>query len=270
MINMTTSKQIDMNRNSSKGNQLKWFDQGTWYKADYLGYEGLSEYVVSQLLKKTNVPEFADYQLKKIQYQGKIYNGCASENFLQDGAELITLEKLFRKFKGIDLAKEIAGWETSKKIQFVVEGVEQLTGLTEFGKYLTMILELDAIFLNEDRHMHNIAVIYDRDNTFKYCPVFDNGSALFSDTIISYGLNVSLDECYATIEAKPFSISFDEQMDAAENLYGVPLKCWFSANDAEDILKKGLDFYPESIISRVSDLIHRQIRKYKYLMTNSF
>lgn len=270
MITMTKSKQIDMNRNSSKGNQLKWFDQGIWYKADYLGYEGFSEYVVSQLLKKTNVPEFAEYQLQKIQYQGKIYNGCASANFLPDGAELITLEKLFRKFKGIDLVKEIAGWEISEKIKFVVDEVEKITGLTEFGKYLTMILELDAIFLNEDRHMHNIAVIYDCDGSFKYCPVFDNGSSLFSDTTISYGLDVSFDECYAAIEAKPFSISFDEQMDAAENLYGVLLKCWFSAKDAEEVLKKGLEFYPESVILRVSELIHRQIRKYKYLMTQPF
>ena len=34
-------------RQSSKGNQLKWENAGVWYKADYAGYEGLSEYVVS-------------------------------------------------------------------------------------------------------------------------------------------------------------------------------------------------------------------------------
>ena len=34
---------------SSKGNQLKWFNQGIWYKADYTGYEGLSEYLISKL-----------------------------------------------------------------------------------------------------------------------------------------------------------------------------------------------------------------------------
>ena len=32
---------------SSKGNQLKWFDGDSWYKADYAGYEGLAEYVCS-------------------------------------------------------------------------------------------------------------------------------------------------------------------------------------------------------------------------------
>lgn len=31
-------------RQSSKGNQLKWGNEGIWYKADYTGYEGLADY----------------------------------------------------------------------------------------------------------------------------------------------------------------------------------------------------------------------------------
>ena len=38
-------------RQSSKGNQLKWKNAGNWYKADYAGYEGLAEYMVSHLLE---------------------------------------------------------------------------------------------------------------------------------------------------------------------------------------------------------------------------
>ena len=34
-------------RQSSKGNQLKWENEGIWYKADYTGYEGLVEYMIS-------------------------------------------------------------------------------------------------------------------------------------------------------------------------------------------------------------------------------
>ena len=30
-------------RRSSKGNQLKFVRDGIWYKADYLGYEGLAD-----------------------------------------------------------------------------------------------------------------------------------------------------------------------------------------------------------------------------------
>ena len=42
-------------RQSSKGNQLKWENNGIWYKADYTGYEGLAEYVISHLLKKSTL-----------------------------------------------------------------------------------------------------------------------------------------------------------------------------------------------------------------------
>ena len=39
---------------SSKGNQPKWLADGLWYKADHMGYEGLSEIVISKLLAETN------------------------------------------------------------------------------------------------------------------------------------------------------------------------------------------------------------------------
>ena len=36
-------------RQSSKGNQLKWENDGIWYKADYTGYEGLADYNLERL-----------------------------------------------------------------------------------------------------------------------------------------------------------------------------------------------------------------------------
>ena len=43
-------------RQSSKGNQLKWENEGTWYKADYTGYEGLAEYVISVYYTHLTLP----------------------------------------------------------------------------------------------------------------------------------------------------------------------------------------------------------------------
>ena len=42
---------------SSKGNQLKWEQDGWWYKADAFGYESLAEVVVSRLLAQSNIPD---------------------------------------------------------------------------------------------------------------------------------------------------------------------------------------------------------------------
>ena len=265
MTVLTHSKRVNPERNSSKGNQLKWFDGTYWYKADYLGYEALVEYLVSKLLQKTNVSSFVDYEMTWIQYQKKEFIGCRSKHFLNQDCELITLEKLFRKYKGIELTKEYAYFDVEERIQYVVEGVTEITGLQEFGKYMTMLLQLDALFLNEDRHMHNIAVIYKSDGTFAYCPVFDNGAGLFSDTRISYDLNTNLEACYEIIEAKPFNRSFDIQVDAAEELYGYPLECWFTIEDVKKHLEEVKKYYPVEIINRVEQIMRFQLRKYQYL-----
>ena len=50
MVELFEQDQYLEARQSSKGNQLKWRRDNNWYKADYSGYEGLAEYVVSELL----------------------------------------------------------------------------------------------------------------------------------------------------------------------------------------------------------------------------
>lgn len=53
MVELFEQDQYLEARQSSKGNQLKWRRDNNWYKADYSGYEGLAEYVVSELLAKS-------------------------------------------------------------------------------------------------------------------------------------------------------------------------------------------------------------------------
>jgi len=73
-------------RQSSKGNQLKWENDGIWYKADYTGYEGLSEYMISHLLNKSTLDEdeYVLYDLEEIKYRTTIYTGVKSMNFLRE------------------------------------------------------------------------------------------------------------------------------------------------------------------------------------------
>ena len=89
-------------RQSSKGNQLKWENNNIWYKADYTGYEGLSEYVISHLLSFTSLKEneYVMYKPVEIKYKSKIYRGVSSKNFLKDGWEIITLERLIKNYYG--------------------------------------------------------------------------------------------------------------------------------------------------------------------------
>ena len=64
-----------------------------------------------------------------------------------------------------------------------------MTGLKNFGVYLNKLFTIDAFFLNEDRHTHNIAVLMNEKGEFAYCPIFDNGAGLLSDTLMDYPLH---------------------------------------------------------------------------------
>lgn len=53
MIELFAQNERTADRQSSKGNQLKWEKDGIWYKADSAGYEGLAEYMVSHLVMRS-------------------------------------------------------------------------------------------------------------------------------------------------------------------------------------------------------------------------
>ncbi len=250
---------------SSKGNQFKWCEDYQWYKMDYLGYESLAEILVSELLKETNVESFVAYHHDHVFYNEEIENVCVSDNFLNDGDEIITIEKLILQMKGISIAQFMSGRSVETKIEMLVNAVVDITGIEEFGKYITLLLEIDAFFLNEDRHTHNLAVIRNQQGDFRLCPIFDNGAALLSDMKQDYPITKSLEECYARIEAKPFSRDFDEQMEAAQSLYGQQLEISFTPKSWEQALEEIAIYYDKRIVKRVDDILRQQYRKYEYL-----
>lgn len=77
-------------RQSSKGNQLKWCRNNVWYKADYMGYEGLVEYVVSRLLEKSSLKqeEYVLYKTEEIIREENIWDVKVKIFCLRDGSLL--------------------------------------------------------------------------------------------------------------------------------------------------------------------------------------
>ena len=96
---------VTNDRQSSKGNQLKWKNKDIWYKADSIGYEGLTEYVISNLLLKSTLKkdEFVLYNPVQIKYKTKKFNGVSSVNFLKENYKIVTLERLFQMYYGKSL-----------------------------------------------------------------------------------------------------------------------------------------------------------------------
>ncbi|MDO5339560.1 MAG: hypothetical protein Q4E78_05545 [Eubacteriales bacterium] len=254
-------------RQSSKGNQLKWENEGIWYKADYTGYEGLAEYVISHLLKLTNLneDEYVLYEQEQIKYKRQIYNGVKSRTFIDEDWQIITLERLFKNVYNESLTNVL--WHMSdvkERLEFLVNSVKNITGLNNFGEYICRLFTIDAFFLNEDRHMHNIAVLMNGKGRYKYCPVFDNGAGLLSDTTMDYPMGQDTYQMISEVKSKSVSQDFDEQLDVAENLYGQNLHFLFTKKNVSDIVNNA-DMYPLEERKRVELIIYSQMNKYQYL-----
>lgn len=257
----------DLRGHSSKGNQLKARGGSYWYKADCMGYEGLAETVVSSLLSRSGILETVLYEPVEMEYRSHVYTGCRSRSFLMEGESLLTVEKLIRLYTGKSAARTMAHMADVKdRICYLVNVITEITGLTHFGKYLTAMLEIDAFFLNEDRHTNNIGVIYQPETRrFRHCPYFDHGLALLADTMTDFPLGEALEKCMEKNEAKPFSRSFDEQMDAAEEMYGQQVHFRFSVKEAIEVLEECRSCYSEDVLERVEQILRWQMRKYRYL-----
>lgn len=272
MIKILDTDLKDDGRTSSKGNQIKAKIGDIWYKCDYLGYEGLSEYVASKLLKKSNVEEcdFVSYETEQIQYKEKVFFGCKSENFLKEGESFITLEKLFKEKYGKSLYIEMFKiGEPIARIEFLLSFISQYVNRQTFLVYLVKTITLDTLILNEDRHTSNMGLIVTKEGKYRICPIFDNGAAFLSDTTLSYPLTKDVIELIKNVDSKTFSIKFDVQQEALDEINNTNylLKFNFDLEYVRSILNEE-KYYPKETKDRVFNIIKHQVTKLHYLCPN--
>ena len=259
-IKLVTDEKIA--ETSSKGNQEKWFDEDTnqWYKLDQFGYEALSETLISILLEKSNIENdtpftFVRYEPVRIIVHNRERTGCVSNNFLKEGQSVITINHLLSRIIGYPLKEKLLSLTSDKKrIAYLAEATKDCTGLDYFGEYLTLLLEIDSLFLNDDRHLNNIAVIKSGDK-YDYCPIFDNGAGLLSDTRLS-PMDIEPKALIASLKSRPFNMSFTRQMNTARSLYGNRLSMpKFKREDIMEYLRPILEFYPKRDKSIIADRV---------------
>lgn len=247
---------------SSKGNQEKWFDEAAnrWYKLDSFGYEALAEALISRLLEKSNIKtdtpfSFASYRPERLSVHKRERTGCSSENFLKNGESLITLNKLFALRSNTSLRASLEKLPSDKKrIKYLAEATAEITSLEHFPEYLTLLFEVDSLFLNDDRHLNNIAVI-EKDGKYGYCPIFDNGAALLSNMQFSPS-DIEPKALIRLSVARPFNTSFTRQMNTARNLFGNVLYMpKLSQNDIKRELEPLLEYYPKRDRAIISDRV---------------
>jgi hypothetical protein len=247
---------------SSKGNQIKHEKDGIWYKLDFLGYEGLAETVCSELLAYTNITEYVSYQMCKIPVGSTESTGCSSEDFLKVNEEIITADRLFKIKYGAPAQQMVYQYNRlSDRIKYFVDEIGSMTGIAEYGKKLTHMLEWDAFVLNDDRHFNNIAFVLEgASGSFRECPLFDNGAAFMSDLRFDYPIDKNVIGMIPDVQSKPFSSDFDRQVEACRQLYGAQLQIRKDVDISEQCKVQARTMYGVDVLQRVLDIF--QLQKY--------
>lgn len=245
---------------SSKGNQEKWLDNGKWYKLDQFGYEALAETFTSMLLERSNIEKdtpfcFTRYNMERLLVHGRERTGCSSDNFLKDGESIVTISHLFKQHLGSSLVDALGRMTSDKKrMMYIAEATADITGLYDFPQYLTLLFEIDALVLNDDRHLNNIAVIA-QNGHFDYCPIFDQGAGLLSNMMYS-PMHVIPKTLIANVKARPFNTTFNRQIKAMQGMYGRQLNIpKFTRQELFDIVEPLLPYYAPRDQALIADRV---------------
>ncbi len=100
---------------SSEGTQVKYREDGFWYKIDRHGEEGLVEYLVSNVLKfsSLNADEYVLYDAGTI--NGK--PGCVSKDFLKCIEDsFVTFQRVYKNVTGCDLTNTVNNIDTLENV----------------------------------------------------------------------------------------------------------------------------------------------------------
>lgn len=173
---------------TTKGTQDKYYKDGYWYKVDKNGREGLVEYLVSLTLWNSTLDESKYVKYEMCTINGK--SGCRSSSFLKEDESLVTFNNLFSMLTGKeDLSNKLYAFREPKDRLMLIKSLSSTVGL-KTEEYLKVILYLDLLILNPDRHMHNIAIIKTKDG-YRESLIFDNGMSLCTSDSPSVGATIS-------------------------------------------------------------------------------
>lgn len=201
-------------QSTSKGNQRKWVIGNKFLKADTMGYESIAEVLASELEMVVDGIDFVNYSLCKVIENGKVFFACESDVFLSGGDRLVSLERILSRYAGSEVKRDILfkGLTGKNLVSKVVKICSDMTNLSEESimMYLSNMIKLDAILLNEDRHTNNIAFIKGKEG-YRLAPIFDNGLSLLSD-LDCYPMGANISMLIRKVKSKPFSTDFKKQL----------------------------------------------------------
>lgn len=199
-----------INGSTSGGMQYKYINNRMFYKIDSLGvYESLAEVLVSELEEYIeNFPHANYYLCEPVVVGEDTKRACYCNSVIPDGYTEVSLYKLLSK--EVDVSKLYDKYVGLELVRRIINTINNITDGYDMKEYLGRVLFLDAITLNEDRHLNNLSLMFSK-GVIKPMPVIDNGLSLLSD-LNKYPLRRSTDSLIRTVKSKPFSSSFSKQV----------------------------------------------------------
>ena len=154
-----------------------------------------------------------------------------------------------------------------KRIQYLVDKTREYTGLLDFDKYVTLLFEIDSLFLNDDRHLNNIAVL-EKNGKYDYCPIFDNGAALLSN-VRTLPMDIEPKGLMKNLLARPFNMTFNRELKTTQALYGKVLNIpKFGRAEILEKLNSLLEYYPKRDRYYISERVIQTIIERQKLFEN--
>lgn len=209
-----------------EGLQSKEVNHDGWIKYDRFGYEGLSEvlaYRFSGLLSSRL--SFCEYTPIKTD-KG---TGCFSRSVISGDEELVSLYSFF--------PSEPKNLNASQLFDYYIPYIIEITGLQDFGEWLTELFLFDMLIENEDRNPGNILLIT-TGGKYRYAPVMDNANSL--------GYRDANPQFSGTKLAKPLMMSHSDQAHLFVDRYSSKMEL----RDNKIMISDLYDYYLED------DVIH--------------
>jgi hypothetical protein len=200
--------------------------------------EVANEVLAARICKRLGIP-FVDYFVLEI--DGVRYSVC--EDFITGDTELMPAWRIKSLFKKAN--------NTSDYDAFITE-VEKF-GISDARLRIDMMLTLDFIIANTDRHYNNFGVVRDA-NTLKWlsvAPIYDSGTSMWCKEPLGAMNAESLQ-----IESKPFRSRHDKQIKLVKDF------SWLNLEALDGIENE----YAE-ILDLVSDPQGLELRNKKLCMT---
>ena len=196
--------------------------------------EVANEVLAARICERLGIP-FVDYWIMDI--DGEKYSVC--EDFISGDTELVAawrVKQLLKKDNNIS------------DFDNLINKFEEF-GIVDARRRVEMMIVLDFIIANEDRHYNNFGLIRDA-NTLKWlsiAPIFDSGTSMWCKEIHS---KMNAD---GSLDSKPFRSKHDKQIKLVKDF------SWLNI----DLLKGIENEYMQILAESVADLGHYKERHAK-------